>query len=136
MKGDYEPIINWYQELYANIDHIVGLLSQGDCNQVFPFLLNSFKPGLVSKSQDVAIWAARFISKLGLEFHGHQNIKDAAWRWFAENNGGLRTCTLALKRHNDLRVKENLVKIMEQFGRDNFREMFTDALLKISDEPK
>jgi len=33
--------------------------------------MNSFKPGLVSKSNMVAMWAARLIAKLGLEFNGH-----------------------------------------------------------------
>jgi len=32
VKGDYDPIIAWYQELYAHIDHIVNLLKAGDCN--------------------------------------------------------------------------------------------------------
>ena len=85
----------------------------GDSNQVFPFLMNSFKPGLVSKSNDVAIWAARLISKLGLDFHSIPPLKEIAWKWFADTSGGLRTCVLSLKRHNDDKVKENIVRIME-----------------------
>ena len=74
---------------------------------------------------------------MGLEFNQYPLIKEAAWKWFSESNGGLRTCVLSLKRHNDLRVKENLVKVMEWFGRDeHLKEMLTETLLRVSDHPK
>ena len=37
------------------------------------FTLNALKPGLVSKSFDVAEWAARLFSKLAFEF-GDNNL--------------------------------------------------------------
>jgi hypothetical protein len=98
--------------------------------------MNSFKPGLVSKSNDVALWCARMISKLGLDFTPHQKIRKVAWKWFSDQTGGLRTCVLALKRHNDVKVKDNIVTIMEQFGKDNYKEMLCDTLLKVCDDPK
>ena len=67
LVGDYNPIIGWYQELYANTSHIIKLLKTGDSSQVFPFLMNSFKPGLVSKNYEVAVWTARLISNIGFE---------------------------------------------------------------------
>ena len=76
------------------------------------------------------------ISKLGLDFTPHQKIRQVAWKWFADQSGGLRTCVLALKRHNDVKVKDNIVTIMEQFGKDNYREMLCDTLLRVSDDPK
>ena len=30
VKGDYVPIIEWYQELYGHTDHIVNLLRSSD----------------------------------------------------------------------------------------------------------
>ena len=126
VKGDYEPIIAWYQELYAHSDHIISLLRSGDSSQVFPFLMNSFKPGLVSKSNVVAKWAANLISKLGLELNSVQNLKKTSWEWFISPSGGLHTCVLALRRHND--IKDGIVSIMEQFGIGDYREMFTDTI--------
>jgi hypothetical protein len=73
--------------------------------------MNSFKPGLVSKSNVVASWSARLISKLGLELNSLNNLKKVSWEWFTSNSGGLHTCILALKRHND--IKEGIVSIME-----------------------
>ena len=58
VRGDYDPIIGWYQELYAYTDHIITLLLMGNANSVLPFILNSFKPGLVSKNYEVALWAS------------------------------------------------------------------------------
>jgi hypothetical protein len=29
VKGDYEPIIAWYKELFAHTNHIIGLLRAG-----------------------------------------------------------------------------------------------------------
>jgi len=60
--------------LYSYTDHIVGLLTAGNIASVFPFLMNSFKPGLVSKDPRVAAWAARLISKLGLELSRHPEV--------------------------------------------------------------
>ena len=64
VKGHYEPIINWYQELYAYTDHIISLLLSGHANTVMPFILNSFKPGLVSKNFEVALWASQLLTKI------------------------------------------------------------------------
>ena len=65
--------------------------------------MNSFKPGLVSKSNVTAICSARLISKLGLEFNSDPKLASIAWDWFIGNSGGLHTCVLALKRHDDIK---------------------------------
>jgi hypothetical protein len=59
------------------------------------------KPGLVSKSFDVAEWAARLFSKLAFEF-GDNNLLSYSWEWFVGESGGLNTTLLSLKRHPDL----------------------------------
>lgn len=86
VKGDYEPIISWYTELYAYTDHIVHLLKTGSSQNVFPFLLNAFKPGLVSKDPRVAAWAARLISKLGLELSQYPEVRKSSWEWFSDKS--------------------------------------------------
>jgi len=51
--------------------------------------MNSFKSGLVSKDPRVAAWAARLISKIGLDLNKFNEIKKAAWTWFhkKDDNG-------------------------------------------------
>ena len=89
--------------------------------------MNSFKPGLVSKSSEVAQNASRLIAKLGYYFAQNPKIKQVNWKWFCDkHSGGLRTCYLALRRHNELR--DNIVAIMENFGRDNYKMLLTDIL--------
>jgi len=65
------------------------------------FTLNALKPGLVSKSFDVAEWASRLFSKLAFEF-GDNNLLSHSWEWFVGESGGLNTTLLSLKRHPDL----------------------------------
>ena len=43
------------------------MLRNGNCKNVLPFIMNSFKPGLVSKNYEVAVWASRLMSRLSLE---------------------------------------------------------------------
>lgn len=82
----------------------------------------ALKPGLVSKSFDVAEWAARLFSKLALEF-ADSNLLMNAWEWFVGEGQGLSTTLLGLKRHPDL--KNKVVEILLQIARYNFVELFT-----------
>jgi len=79
VKGNYDPIISWYQDLNANTDHIIQLLKSGDSASVFPFLMNSFKPGFVSKNLEVTLWTCRLFSKLGFEFNMLSKLQAVAW---------------------------------------------------------
>ena len=72
--------------MYSYTDHIVGLLRTGVTANVFPFLMNSFKPGLVSKDPRVAAWAARLISKIGLELGRFPEVRETSWKWFSDKN--------------------------------------------------
>jgi len=46
--------------------------------------MNSFKPGLVSKNFDVALWSSRLLSKLSfLIAHGkHKDLRKFGFEWF------------------------------------------------------
>lgn len=66
---------------------------------------------MVSKNYDVAVWTAKLLSKLALDF-SENNLLMNAWEWFVSENGGkfwinqllgLPTCLLGLKRHPDLK---------------------------------
>ena len=69
----------------------------------YTIYLKALKPGLVSKSFDVAEWAARLFSKLAFEF-GDSNLLMHSWEWFIGEGTGLNTTLLSLKRHPDLRA--------------------------------
>jgi hypothetical protein len=88
---------------------------------------------MVSKNFDVAVWTAKLLSKLALDF-SENNLLMNAWEWFVSDNGGLPTCLLGLKRHPDL--KDSVVNILLQFAKFNFVELFTTHLKKSLPDPK
>jgi hypothetical protein len=88
---------------------------------------------MVSKSYDVAEWAARLFSRLAFEF-GDSNLLVHAWEWFVGDGGGLNTTLLSLKRHPDLRSL--VVSTLLQFARYNFVELFITHLKRALPDPK
>lgn len=64
VKGLFDPIIGFYTEVYSNVNTLIRLFNEDPTHKAMHFSLNALKPGLVSKSFDVADWAARLISKL------------------------------------------------------------------------
>ena len=88
---------------------------------------------MVSKSYEVAEWAARLFSRLAFDF-GETNLLVHAWEWFIGDGGGLNTTLLSLKRHPDL--KSLIVTILLEFARYNFVELFITHLKRALPDPK
>lgn len=128
VKGLFDPIIAFYTEVYSNINTLVRLFNEDSSHKSLHFSLGALKPGLVSKSFEVAEWAARLFSKLAFEF-GDNILLMHAWEWFVGAEGqGLNMTLLGLKRHPDL--KSLIVSTLLQFARFNFVELFTTHLKK------
>jgi len=92
--------------------------------------MNSFKPGLVSKNYEVALWASRLLSKLSflIAHNKDRKLLKYGYKWFVSNYGGLHSCILSLRRHNYTR--ETILEIMLHFGIEQFFELFTAVLQK------
>ncbi|KAL4446642.1 hypothetical protein ABPG74_005580 [Tetrahymena malaccensis] len=133
VKGLFDPIIFFYQEVYQSIPLLLQLFLEDPTKKSMHFSMNCLKPGLVSKSYEVATWAARLFSKLALEF-SESNLLTVSWDWFVGENGGLNTTLLGLKRHPDM--KDLVVQILLQFARYNFVELFTIHMKKAQPDPK
>jgi hypothetical protein len=90
--------------------------------------MNSFKPGLVSKNYEVALWASRLLSKLAYHIaHGKNKLLlEVGYNWFISRFGGLHSAILSIRRHNDIR--ETILEIMLHFGINNYYELFTHVL--------
>jgi hypothetical protein len=67
VKGVFEPIIALYQEIYANSNYLIKLFLDDSTKKSIQFSLNAIKPGLVSRSYEVAQWACRLYAKLGTD---------------------------------------------------------------------
>ena len=132
IKGDFEPIHNWYQELYSNQKYILQLVVKEESTGSVPLILQALKPGLLSKDEQVVKWACRIYSKLAFDFSNLELLPEA-WEWFINEYGGLFASLASLKRHQD--IGPNIVAMMTQFARFNMLELFTVEMRKILPSP-
>ena len=132
IKGNFEPVIYWYKELYAQSKHILQLVIKEESTGSVPTILQALKPGLYSKNEEVAQWTCRFLSKIAFYF-SNVELLPAAWEWFTAVNGGLYAFFACLKRHPD--TGPYVVAGITQFGRYNMLELFTVEMKKIFVDP-
>jgi hypothetical protein len=78
LRGRFEPIVGWYQDLYAHLSTIVQLVQRGEGKDSLPFILTALRPGLVSRSIEVTIWTCRLLSKLGAELR-ETDVQSGLW---------------------------------------------------------
>jgi hypothetical protein len=99
VKGTFEKVIDWYEEVYANSKHLAALIENEDGTGALSLALNIVKSGLYSPNYDVAVWCCRLLSKLAYEFL-NRGLPAQAWEWFTESeDGGLEACVYAIKKH-------------------------------------
>lgn len=132
IKGNFEPVSAWYQALFSQSKQLLQLVIKEESTGSVNTLLQALKPGLYSKSEDVAQWTCRLLSKLGADF-ATVNLLPATWEWFTGTAGGLFAFLACLKRQSD--ISSVIVSAIIQFGRYNLLEMFTVEMRKIFVEP-
>ncbi|KAM3144420.1 hypothetical protein pb186bvf_003584 [Paramecium bursaria] len=64
VKGEFEQIINWLSEIYANLDKVYQFFEQDNIN--VHLFLSCLKPGLLSKEQEVTLWSLRIMGRVFL----------------------------------------------------------------------
>lgn len=78
LRGKAEPIIGWYQDMYASLKTIVQLIQKEKARGSLKLMLSALRPGLVSYSLEVAIWACRLFARFGSEF-ANFGLQPEAW---------------------------------------------------------
>jgi hypothetical protein len=72
MKGDYDPILSLYQEIYQYSKHITSLIEHETnynlANNTLFIILNALKGGFLSENEEVVNWCCRLFSKIAYEF--------------------------------------------------------------------
>jgi hypothetical protein len=127
-QKNFGPVKMFYQEILGNIDYFMQLIQINSIaypNQIsknIELSLNTFKPGLLSKNLDVVYITGRLLSKFALELI-ENNLISPAWDWFVSPGGGLETCLLLLKKHDD--AVEIVVTLINNFARFHLFEFFT-----------
>ncbi|KAM3135414.1 hypothetical protein pb186bvf_012433 [Paramecium bursaria] len=120
----YEPIINFYDEIFTQTDHLLSLI-QEEPDKGLKFALQILKTGLVSKSQDVALCSIKVLGKLVIvSVQKRLQITKLLHEWYILN--GLQTNLLAIKRHPQL--VDSLVDLLLLFCKNNLVELFTQTL--------
>jgi hypothetical protein len=132
LKGDFKPILAWFQEVYTHSSHLTALIVQEEAFNAAYLILNSLKPGFYSKSSDVALWTCKLLSKLGNDFY-LRDMSAVGWEWFVSNNGGLEGVLYCANKYSD--VNENVVAVLHQFGRFNFIELFSHYMKIFISDP-
>lgn len=100
-------------------------------NDMCFFFLQVVKPALLSKSEEVAQWACRLLSRIAHEL-ANRDLLPLAYDWFVREAGGLSTTLLALTRHPKL--NQHVVGFILEFSRYNVAEVFTVELKKITNQ--
>ncbi len=60
---------------------------EADEENIF-IVLTTIKPALLSKEEDIALWACRIYAKLGFDL-ANSDLLAPAYEWFCRENGGL-----------------------------------------------
>ena len=130
IKGNFDPLIQWLQELYTNIQYILPFLTQEDL--LIPVILQAVKPALLSKSSEISSWGCRIISHLCYEL-ANLELLAPAWEWFCKENGGFNACILCIRRNCYMR--EGVVSVLSQIARFNLAELLTVEVRKLIEDP-
>jgi ribosome biogenesis SPOUT family RNA methylase Rps3 len=121
IKGDYRPIIHFYEDIFTYLENLMKMaLSDGSLATV-KSLINTIKPGFVSKSKEIAKWTCRIFSKMAYICHKEQ-ILDRAFEIFIEEGTFIKILLLCIRRHFEL--KTAVLEVLTEFGKENFVTLF------------
>lgn len=88
LKGDYDPVITFYQDAYAHSKHLSKLIEHEHTfnlsNNTLGLTLNAFKSGFLSMNEEVVSWCCRLFAKIAYDFVEAGEIIGIAWDWFID----------------------------------------------------
>ena len=99
IKGNFKPILGWYQEVYANSKRLTNLVeAETPQSTTAKMVLNTLKPGFYSKNPDVAYWACKLFAKIAHDFQVLE-LFNVNWDWFLAKDGGLDCIVYTITKH-------------------------------------
>ncbi|CAD8109737.1 unnamed protein product [Paramecium sonneborni] len=120
VKGEFETLINWLSDIYANISRVFNFLEQQDSNVHYFFA--TIKPGLLSKEQEITLWTLRIMGRTYFEL-SEMEMHQLGYEWFCKENGGLAATFLCMQRHPNL--LSQICELYSQVSRFNMVDFFT-----------
>jgi hypothetical protein len=82
LKGQYEPVVAWYQAIFAALKHLFALIVKEEVNGSIALILSTLRPGLLSKHVETTLWTCRVFSRLGKELQD-KGLLVTAWEVIA-----------------------------------------------------
>ena len=67
LKGDFEPVKLWLQEIYSSTDKLSNLVFEEKSSGSVAFVLSALKPGMLSKDFEVVQWTLSLFNRLVLD---------------------------------------------------------------------
>ena len=106
VKGNYEPLNNWYNELKAHLKHMNTLL-EIETEQLpqlgnIPKVLGTLAAGLYSQNIDICRQSFETLNLINQELSTNKDMFGQAHDWVVEKDGGLELSLQAFKRHPEL----------------------------------
>ena len=122
LKGDFEPIKIWLQEIYGSSEKLTELIMAERNSGSLNFVMSALKPGILSKDLEVVQWTFRVISRLALDF-SFQNLLQDAWSWFLSESV-IDLCIASLRRTGK-EAYSTASEMLMQLCQGNYIDLFT-----------
>ena len=119
LKGDFEPVVTWYQNLYQCTPRLSELLQRDQTS--IDSVLTALKPGMGSKASEVVQWSLRTYTKLALDLE-ERGLADKAWEWFTLK--GLEAVVGAVRKWG-VEMRSNGMETLLHFAHPHLLEFFS-----------
>lgn len=149
VKGRFEPMINWYQEIYQYSRHlsmmleieIDNALASDDAKMIrashqnFEKVLQTTSSGCYSNNFEVAQLCLKTLSCVAADFNGNIELAQLTMKWFQSKDNGIYTINYALKKHQEL--AEDFVTCVGNFtgGGEQMSWTYMNTLQAFYQEP-
>jgi hypothetical protein len=132
LKGIFEPIILWFQEMNENLPQLFMLCEldrKASSNNYTDIVrvLNDCKGGLLSRSHEVVEKVSKFFIDIGHELY-IRNKGKICYNWFVSDKGGLYHALLSLRRQPDVRLQ--VVEFVVTYAKHSLFDCLTLQLTK------
>ena len=98
LKGNHQPIESWFNALCTYSEHLMTLVVKEFQNGSLDLVLQSAKPGLLTKNSVVAKSCCGFFTK-AFKLLNRSNLEEATWEWFIKQ--GIKSVFVMLNRVGD-----------------------------------
>ena len=127
-SGEFTLVIEWYKFVLTNLEVLIKILDKSDegWNSASQ-LLELFKYGLNSESQEVTQWCSKLLGQFSLELN-KRNLSGPIWEWFISDDIKVFEALIQCLKRFPLFPIESIIVILCQFGKYNYTELFNHYL--------